>query len=427
MIPDEHGLHAGRVADEHRAVLLEMQSHQCEAWRQVKSNLLPLLPVKPVGLCLPIEFPDVAANFTVAEISDFLNKPGYSDHGNNGSVRDYFHDNSLGAFELQNLVAPWYRARESFAYYDDATVNYGERARELVAEALKFHIASGFDFSRLTWDSARGVHAISLMFVGSPAIFAQGLWDHQDCLTADIDLGNDRIVSKYAIFSADGMGSQMPLGHACHEFGHLLFSFPDLYDTLGVSVGPQTSRPTHQRYSAGVGNYCLMGTGGTGENYVRNPVNLCAYLRLWAGWVTSTPLGSNARYTVRAASNKVFYFSKSDDEYFLIENRQQSIRDLHLPSAGLAIWHIDHLGSNQNEQMTTAKHYECALEQADGEYHLESLCNQYGDANDLYSAATQATFGAATFPSSHWWDDTESGLEITDISDVSDAMEFRTS
>ena len=424
MIPDKRGVKAARVVNEHRAGLLEMQSHQCNAWRQVRASLLTPLPTQPVGLCLPIEFPDVSANFTVPEIGDFLNQSGYSDHGNHGSVRDYFHDNSYGKLDLRTLVAPWYRAQKSFAYYDDATINYGERARELVVEALQHHVASGFDFSRLTWDSERGVHAISLIFVGSPAVFSQGLWDHQDCLHTDIDLGNNRIVRKYAIFNADGMGSPMPLGHACHEFGHLLFSFPDLYDTLGVSAGPETSRPTYKRFSAGVGNYCLMGTGGTGVNYVRNPVNLCPYLRLWAGWVTSTTLDSNATYKVRAGSNEVFYFSKNPDEYFLIENRQQSGRDEHLPSAGLAIWHIDHFGSNENEQMTADKHYECSLEQADGQYHLESPCSQNGDAYDLYSAATQAEFGAATIPSSHWWDDTESGLEITDISDVGGVIQF---
>ena len=63
-----------------------------------------------------------------------MNKPGYSDHENIGSVRDLFHDNSLGAFELQNLVTPWERTQESIAYYDDAKVDYGERARDLVAE-----------------------------------------------------------------------------------------------------------------------------------------------------------------------------------------------------------------------------------------------------------------------------------------------------
>jgi hypothetical protein len=78
--------------------------------------------------------------------------------------------------------------------------------------------------------------------------------------------------------------------------------------------------------------------------------------------LTKIKKGLNA--TANAGANQFFIHSKSATEYFVIENRHQSARDKSLPASGLAIWHIDELGDNQNEQMTPSQHYECSLVQA---------------------------------------------------------------
>ena len=74
--------------------------------------------------------------------------------------------------------------------------------------------------------------------------------------------------------------------------------------------------------------------------------------------------------------------------------------------------------------MTPARHYECSLEQADGEFALENGRND-GDAGDLYAAGTEATFGDATQPGSRWWDGTSSGLQISQIAAAGDAITFK--
>ena len=81
------------------------------------------------------------------------------------------------------------------------------------------------------------------------------------------------------------------------------------------------------------------------------------------------PLGLNA--TIRAGVNEFFIHKKNQREYFIIENRWQTGRDRALPGSGLAIWHIDELGDNENQGMTPNSHYECSLVQADGEFDLE--------------------------------------------------------
>ena len=70
-------------------------------------------------------------------------------------------------------------------------------------------------------------------------------------------------------------------------------------------------------------------------------------------------------------------------EYFLLENRQKTKFDTHLPSSGLLIWHINE-NATSNEQ---EKRYRVTLIQADGKKHLEKGKNR-GDAGDCYPGTT---------------------------------------
>jgi len=75
--------------------------------------------------------------------------------------------------------------------------------------------------------------------------------------------------------------------------------------------------------------------------------------------------------------------------------------------------------------MTAAQHYECSLEQADGQFDLERRVKN-GDANDLYGPPAARTFDTRTTPSSRWWDGTASGLQITDITALGGTMTIST-
>ena len=82
-----------------------------------------------VGLCILIRFPDVADTISQQEVTNFCNLPGYSGFGNNGSVRDYFFDNSRGKLTYTNAVTQYYTAAHNRSYYTDPTISYGTRAR----------------------------------------------------------------------------------------------------------------------------------------------------------------------------------------------------------------------------------------------------------------------------------------------------------
>lgn len=345
------------------------------------------------GLCILIQFPDVPGEISQREVDNYCNQEGYRDFGNNGSVRDYFLDVSNGRLRYSNIVTGYYTAGNPRAYYTNEVISNGKRARELVVEALDNLVAAGFDFSSLTTDDSGYIRALNVFYAG-PNVnnWSKGLWPHSWHLATEYHVGSEMQFYDYQITN---MGSELTIGTFCHENGHMICDFPDLYD--------------YGYESAGIGDYCLMCAGGDDE---KNPVRVGAYLMRSAGWADSvTNASPGMSIELDARRNDVVLFRKNADEYFLLENRHRQGRDIGLPDSGLAIWHIDENGSNNNEQGTAAQHYECELEQADGKRELEFNVN-HGGPGDLFSISTNNRFDDNSVPNSRWWDGTVSGLGI---------------
>lgn len=349
-----------------------------------------------VGLCLLVEFPDVPGTIAKAEVEAFCNESGYTGFGNNGSVRDYFTEVSGARLTYRNVVTAYYTAKRERAFYTDPSVRQPIRARELIGEALDDLVASGFDFSNLTGDDADFVQALNVFYAGARVNnWAKGLWPHSWFLASPFDLPTGKRLNDYQITN---MGSRLTLRTFCHENGHMICDYPDLYD-----YGSEGN---------GIGHYCLMCGGGSDVN----PVHVGAYLKNASGWASSlSSIAPGTTVAVRAGTNEFLIKRRNATEYFILENRQRLGRDSSLPDEGLFIWHVDELGSNNNEQMTPAQHYECSLEQADARFDLEHAANM-GDTSDLYGAPFATAFGSTTAPSSRWWNGQKSGLEIDSIS-----------
>jgi subtilisin-like proprotein convertase family protein len=205
------------------------------------------------------------------------------------------------------------------------------------------------------------------------------------------------------------MGSELTLGTFCHENGHMLCDYPDLYD--------------YGNESSGIGAFCLMCGGGNINP--KNPVPIGAYLKRLAGWSGSvTALTHGGQVSLAADTNDFAIHARSGREYFLIENRRRNGRDAALPGEGLAIWHIDEDGNNSFEHMSAGSHYECSLEQADGLFQLERGRGLYGDPADLF-AGPAARFADNTRPDSKWWSGSPSQLTIDQISAAGPSVTFR--
>ena len=239
-----------------------------------------------VGLCLLIRFPDVADTIPDAEISLFCNAAGYSGFGNNGSVRDYFRAVSDGRLDYTNIVTGYITAKHPRAHYTDPTVSFGTRAQQLVREGLKRLKAQGFDFSpahcglrglrpgpqRLL----RGTDGQRLERGAVAALLSPG---------PAVRRASGRTFSDYQITN---IGSEITLRTFCHENGHMICDFPDLYD--------------YGYESNGVGDFCLMCSGGSDTD----PVEVCAYLKHQAGWTsTISELGAGATFSLAAGTQRL--------------------------------------------------------------------------------------------------------------------------
>ena len=356
-----------------------------------------------VGLTLLVDFPDVPHAISQQEVEQFCNQPGYAGFGNKGSVRDYFHDVSNGLLTYTNVVAPYFTASKIRDYYTDPSQPYGSRAQELIGEALTHLIASGFNLAPLSADSGRFIYALNLFYAG-PRVngWGQGLWPHQSSLSNTIKLADGRTFADYQITNMD---NRLTLGTFCHENGHMVCDFPDLYRYAGTG--------------SGTGYYCLMCYGGSGGGGT-NPAQVSAYLKNEAGWGTATPMRAGSTLSLPASGNQFAIFNRSAQEYFIIENRQSSGRDSTLPSNGLAIWYIDERASNTDPALG----YECELLQADGRSDLQAGAN-IGDGTDFFSSPQHTVFAADTTPSSNWRGGLPSGLKIDQISASGAVMTFK--
>jgi len=360
-----------------------------------------------VGLCLLVQFPDVPATISREDVDAFCNRQGYNGFGNKGSVYDVFFDNSGGKLRYTNLVAPsYYTTKHNRSYYTNESIPQPTRAWELSKEALDDLKAQGFDFSQLTSDDEDYVYALNVFYAGDRVNnWAKGLWPHSYHLLTPYELMPGKLAFDYQITD---MGSQLSLGTFCHENGHMICDFPDLYD--------------YGYESRGIGTYCLMCAGGNADK--KNPTQVDAYLKYQAGWAKNvTNITKDLNATIHAGQNEFFVYRKNRAEYFIIENRHRVGRDEALPCSGLAIWHVDELGSNNNEQMSPTSHYECTLVQADGRNDLEHGSNS-GDDTDLFRGGVNDRLSDSTQPSSKWWDGTSSGLEIHSIGPEGTSLSF---
>jgi M6 family metalloprotease-like protein len=366
------------------------------------------------GLTILVNFSDLTTQpFTWQQVDNFCNQDGYSEFGNSGSVRDFYRDQSNGKLLYRNLVTAYVTVShpKNYYHYSDYPTNRtfrdcGSAAQLLLKDALTALQATGFDFSTLTTDASGYVLATNLLFAGgNSGVWARGLWPCQDSLSAGREVGASIYIRD---FQMSDMGSALDIGTFCHENGHLLCGFNDMYDYGYDGFA-----------SSGLGNHCVM-AGGCNLNGGKTPAGLDGALKYRAGWITPTEIGAGDFLTTALAADGMaallYRNPAAATEYFIIENRQKTGWNSAIPDAGLAIWHVDEAQSgNEYQAMTLSRHFEISLEQADGRFDLEHGTND-GDINDYFKQGTAVLFNDTTTPAAKWWNGVASKLKLSAIS-----------
>jgi M6 family metalloprotease-like protein len=402
------------VLDRHEAMLpLEASARDREAMLTFGSSG-GLLPGRRLdsgavrGLTILVTFPDMGTAVTRPDVDALLNGASYRENGNACSVNEYFKIMSTNRLDFSNEVVGPFQLSKPRLFYANTE-------GKLVPEALKLAESNGVDFGRYDSLGQGIVDSVCIMYAGQTE-YRGDLWPHNWVHRATFDGVRTEL---YTVTSMGRTTADLSIGTFCHESGHLLCRWPDLYD-YGL-----IEREGDDFTSAGIGTFCVMG-GGNHLDRGRTPAPVSMYLRHLVGWCGEVvDLSGGGQFSARHAAydTALQYPTTHDNEYFLIENRFRDGFDAHLPASGLAVYHCDTRGSNEFQQGTREKHYQCALLQADGHLDLEQNLNQ-GDGGDLYAGIAGTALSHSSKPASLKWDGSESGLTVSEISDPGPVIRF---
>lgn len=342
------------------------------------------------GLIIMAQYKDVkfAAKNTRDEFDQMMNSENYSKNGATGSARQYFMDQSSGVFTPEFDVVGPVTLPQNMAYYgtnvsfNGQDSNPGEMVKDacMAADALL-----NVDFSQYDFDNDDKVDLVFIIYAGYAE--AQGgpassIWPHAWTLEAagfSKVLIDGKRINNYACSSElrGESGADMDgIGSFCHEFSHCL-GLPDIYDTRKTGM-------------FGMDAWSIMDYGNY-NNGSRTPPGYSAYERYSIGWLDPVILKDpqkDIELSPINTSNKA-YMLVSDtnaDEYYTLENRQQSGWDRYLPGHGLMIVHVDYVQSIWDSNILNSK--------SAGHPHLQIVPadNEFDDlSGDMFPGPSQNT------------------------------------
>ena len=356
------------------------------------------------GLTVLVQFTDVKSTVTREDVDALLNGQDYHENGNFCSVREYFRLMSSGKLDYRNVVVGPITLSRPRQYYTENL---------LVKEALDLAVQGGLALEQFDSRGVGMVDAMSFLYAGQTQYLGE-LWPHNHI----IDLKYKNMKTYFYMLSSMGRSKEdLSIGTFCHESGHMICRWPDLYD--------YGNRDGDFEKSAGLGYFCLMSAGNHNDDG-RTPAPVCVYLRNLVGWCDKiVRLNQPGQYQADHGDygTAMIYETGKINEYFLVENRSGIDLDASLPAGGLAIYHCDTLGSNEWQGGSATKHYQCGLLQADGSLDLETN-RSMGDEKDLFGRMMGIALSHNTRPTSVLWDGSDSGLMISNIGDPGRVITF---
>lgn len=335
------------------------------------------------SLVILVQFADTKFSTVGSDAHQFfnnmLNEPGFTySNGANGSARDFYLNSSNGRFQPQFDVIGPVTLPEKYSYYGankGSSVDNPVRLEEFVREACTL-AAPSVDFSQYDHNQDGFIDNIYFFYAGKGEADSgdgNAIWPHSayysDIATQagaaqtslklnGVEVGNYTCSNEIngTLITPQPAG----IGTFVHEFGHVL-GLADHYD---VNYGITTFAP---------GSFDTMAQASYNNNG-NTPAAFSAYERACLGWLDLTVL-KNGVDTLNVLpdlndSNKAYMVpvgGTDDQEYFIMENRQQKGWDAFIPGHGMLLWHIDYDAKawEKNELNISGTHQRLDIVEAD--------------------------------------------------------------
>ncbi|WP_278870560.1 M6 family metalloprotease domain-containing protein [Leyella stercorea] len=343
------------------------------------------------GLVVLVDFKNkkFADGHDLEYYKNVINGKDFSDEeeGYVGSVRDYFLAQSNGQFELDFDVVGPVTMSNNYGYYGyDSSYQKDEKVYEMIKEACD-GIQDQVNLKDYDWDGDGEADQVFFLYAGLGQASGGSnstIWPHESelrywpCGVLSYSTGKINTYACANELQPETQGSSRyisaGIGTICHEFSHCL-GFADMYDTTGGG-------------GYGMSVFDVMDQGSyNGNGFV--PCNYTAFERIYAGWVEAIELESPATVKdMKSVSDYgrpfIMYNYKNTNEYFLLENRQNTGWDEGLyGSNGLLITHVNYVPSrwaNNSVNSSSEKIQCCTVVNADGSREN----TQYSLQGDLY-------------------------------------------
>ena len=343
------------------------------------------------GLVVLVDFKNkkFADGHDLEYYKNVINGKDFSDEeeGYVGSVRDYFLAQSNGQFELDfDVVGPVTMSKNYGYYGNDGAYQKDEKVYEMIKEACD-GIQDKVNLKDYDWDGDGEADQVFFLYAGlgqASGGSAGTVWPHESelrywpCGVLSYSTGKINTYACANELQPETQGSSRyisaGIGTICHEFSHCL-GFADMYDTTGGG-------------GYGMSVFDVMDQGSyNGNGFV--PCNYTAFERIYAGWVEPIELIDPATVKdMKSVSDYgrpfIMYNYKNTNEYFLLENRQNTGWDKGLyGSNGLLIVHVNYVPSrwaNNSVNSSAEKIQCCTVVNADGSREN----TQYSLQGDLY-------------------------------------------
>ncbi len=378
---------------------------------------------KQKGLVILVAYKDVSFDDSYDAhdyFSRMVNEKDFSTYGGTGSARDYFLECSNGQFDIEfDVYGPVVLPHERSYYGANTSATGGSdvKAWEMAVHACQI-LDPEVDFTQYDRDNDGEIDNVFIFYAGMGEATGGGadtVWPHAFYVSEQGNYSVDgKKINRYActnewetiyrIHRPDGVGTFI------HEFSHVM-GLPDLYATSYSSS-----------FTPGIWSCMDLGSY---NNEGRTPPLHGIFERNAFGWMKPVEItdAMNGRLESIGSNQGYIINTTRPQEFFLLENRQQTSWDRYIPGNGMLIWHILYNANiwSRNVCNNTPTLQYIDIEEADG------IATESTRADDAFPGVDGqfTSFTDETVPSMITWSKLSLNLPITDIAMNNGVVTFK--